>query len=302
MESSYISPGQITKRGMSTHKTGSAVSTCAVPQRLDNWSLVVAVNDDSVLHSTLLASPAIDSRCQVILKRGFKAATVAYNAGLSEAKAEIVVLAHQDVYLPADWRDNFEHALAQLALHDPHWGVLGVFGVTTPTKELSGYCYSTGLRATLGKPFDHPIPAESVDELLLVVRRSSGLRFDDNLQGFHLYGADICLQARKQGMTSYIIPAFCIHNSNGLKRLPVDFWRAYFFLHKKWRAELPIATCCTTITRWGGPALHKVVVDIRDAVLKSRKVGTRVSDVAALYRIMSRETRVGCEADPARQT
>ena len=39
-----------------------------------------------------------------------------------------------------------------------------------------------------------PARAATLDELLLVIRRDSPLRFDPSL-GFHMYGADICLQA-----------------------------------------------------------------------------------------------------------
>ena len=44
-----------------------------------------------------------------------------------------------------------------------------------------------------------PAQVATLDELLLIVKRDSGLRFDPEL-GFHLYGADICLQAIEQGL------------------------------------------------------------------------------------------------------
>ena len=44
-----------------------------------------------------------------------------------------------------------------------------------------------------------PARVATLDELLLIVRRDAGLRFDPDL-GFHLYGADICLQASEQGL------------------------------------------------------------------------------------------------------
>ena len=44
-----------------------------------------------------------------------------------------------------------------------------------------------------------PARVATLDELLLVVRRDSPLRFDPEL-GFHLYGADLCLQAAERGL------------------------------------------------------------------------------------------------------
>lgn len=254
----------------------------------DRWSLVVAVNDEGVLRETLLASPAIDSKCQVITKRGFKSAGLAYNAALAEADNDIVVFAHQDVYLPGDWSRNLHQAVGQLATMDPTWGVVGVFGVTRATEpEYRGHCYSTGLKAVLGKSFSAPIEAQSLDELVLVVRRSSGLSFDDELPGFHLYGTDICLRAATKGLRTYIVPAFCVHNSNGVKYYPVEFWRAYFHLRKKWWPQLPIITCCTTITKWCLPAIKSMFRDCVDTVFRLRNVGSRVNDVTTLYRSLS---------------
>lgn len=252
------------------------------------WSLVVAANDEAVLRHTLLASPVIDSNCQVVINRGYRNAGEAYSAGLAQAKNEIVVFAHQDVYLPADWMRSVRLSLDQLADHDPHWGALGVFGVSEgPRPANTGFCYSTGLRSIVGASFHRPIQAHSLDELVLIVRRSSGLAFDTTLPGFHLYGADICMQAESLGMKSYIIPAFCIHNSNGVRHFPADFWRAYLAMRRKWSARLPIRTCCTTITRLGFPAIKAMLCDLRDALLGSRQLGTRVDDPQSLYKNIS---------------
>src|SRR5271157_1820011 len=97
------------------------------------WSLVVAANDETVLRRTLLASPAIDSNCQVVIKLGYRNAGCAYNAGLAQAKNEIVVFVHQDVYLPAEWMPSVRISLDRLAKDDPDWGVLGVFGTSQAT-------------------------------------------------------------------------------------------------------------------------------------------------------------------------
>jgi hypothetical protein len=248
------------------------------------WSLVVAVNNERVLQNTLLASPAIDSGCQIVMKRGYKCAGEAYNSGLNDAENDIVVFAHQDVYLPVSWLVNLKLALGQLSLIDSKWGVLGSFGVTqSRPAEFRGYCYSTGLRRILGAPFPLPIAAQSLDELVLVVRRSSSLRFDSMLPGFHLYGTDICLQAKSQGLRSYIVPAFCLHNSNGIARLPADFWRAWFYLRHKWWRFLPVTTCCTTITWSCLPIAHRLAWEWRQS-LSHRMLGTRCEDSESLYK------------------
>lgn len=253
--------------------------------RLQAWSLIVAANDDEVLCRTLLASPAIDHRCQVITLRGYRSAAAAYNTGIQKARHEILVFAHQDVYLPEGWTANVERALAFLDTEDPHWGVLGIFGVADAGHAtLRGHCYSTGLRTILGAAFSAPQRASSLDEFLLVVRRSRGLRFDENLPGFHLYGTDICLEARSRGLNAYIIPAFCIHNSMGLKYFPIAFWRAYLYIRTKWPDQLPIVTCCTTVTKYCGPMLTQLTRDVKARLLSSRRPGIRSMEIDQLYR------------------
>jgi hypothetical protein len=241
------------------------------------------VNDDHVLESTLLASPAIAHGCQWIAKRGFASAGQAYNAGLDEARSDIVVFAHQDVFLPEAWLAGLGNALQQLALTDPQWAVLGSFGVTrSHPAEMRGYCYSTGLRRTLGAPFASPLPARTLDEFVLVVRKSSGLRFDEQLPGFHLYGADICLQAEARHLGSYILSAFCIHNANGIDRLPYAFWQSYLYLRRKWWHRLPVTTCCTTLTKGCLPIVRRLAGEMRNS-LRPRATGHRSDHVAALY-------------------
>jgi len=255
-----------------------------------NWSLIVAVNNESVLNGTLLASPAIDDQCQVILKRGYSCAGGAYNSGIADANHDLMVFAHQDIYLPRGWKADLGCALAQLEAQDPNWGAVGLVGMAVePSHAIAGYCYSTGLQRIVGKPFDKPVEVISLDEIVLVIRRSSGLCFDDALPGFHLYGTDLCLEARKRDLRSYAVQAFCIHNTNGIKQFPMDFWRAYLYLRRKWWDYLPVQTCCIKIERGCGQAIHQVAGDLAHRVLQPRKVGSRWEDISRLCQHVDRE-------------
>ena len=94
-----------------------------------------------------------------------------------------------------------------------------------------------------------PARVAMLDELLLVVRRDSGLRFDPAL-GFHLYGADICLQAREQGLAVVALAARCHHNSRSVG-LPEAFFASAEVFARKWSHRLPVATPCVVIDRGG---------------------------------------------------
>ena len=86
-----------------------------------NWAVIAAVNDEIVLKNNLLRSPDIGSASQVILKRGFDSAAKAYNSALMEAKCDILVFAHQDVYFPSQWISRLETWIHKLNSIDPNW-------------------------------------------------------------------------------------------------------------------------------------------------------------------------------------
>ena len=94
-----------------------------------------------------------------------------------------------------------------------------------------------------------PARVATFDELLLIVKRDSGLRFDPDL-GFHLYGADICLQASEQGLAVVALAAHCRHNWRSVG-LPEAFFASAQVFARKWRHRLPVATPCAIIDSGG---------------------------------------------------
>jgi hypothetical protein len=258
------------------------------PNGRPEFAVVVACNDDEVLQSNLMRSPEIGSIQEVIVRRGFRSASEAYNSGIDASEADVIVFAHQDVYLPDGWFRSLSASIKNIEAKDPSWGVIGLFGIAVNGGH-AGYVYSCGLQRVLGKPATEPVEVGSLDELVLIVRRSSGLRFDHKLPGFHLYGTDICLEAHRRRLKCYGVSNFCIHNSNGLNKLPGAFIGAVNFLKNKWREQLPIRTPCMVITRSGIPMLrHRLESFFR----RNKKSGRRCADPSALYRQLLAEKRV----------
>lgn len=214
--------------------------------------------------------------------RGFASAGAAYNAGIRESSGEVMVFAHQDVYLPDGWDQSLASALSQLCTTDPNWAVLGIFGIGSDGQP-RGHMYCTGLQKILGKPFNSPVPCDSLDEFVLILKRSACLTFDEQVPGFHFYATDICLQAQQAGLSSYIIPGFCIHNTQGMNFLPWSFWRGYLYMRRKWRQRLPIKTPCINITRWATPLVQHPLQSFYARYLKGEKPGQRVSDPRTFY-------------------
>ena len=247
------------------------------------WSLVAAVNNEHVLQTSLLSSPDVSSAADRHLMRDYPSAGAAYNDAIPECTGDVIIFAHQDVYLPPGWIEAVYREIEKVQGIDRNWGVLGVCGANTAGR-LVGHLYSTGIRGVFGQALDRPVAAVSLDEMVIVLRRASGLRFDPALPGFHLYGADICLEARRLGLSSFVISAFCVHNSNGINRLPLSFWRAYWRLRTKWQAELPVVTTCTSIYPDVARAGGEVLRGFAGGLFSRSTPGNRVEDPAALFR------------------
>jgi len=247
-----------------------------------NFTVISAVNDEDVLNRCLLRSPDIGLVAGLILQRGYADAAEAYNGAMANAKSGVIVLIHQDVYLPAGWFQQVEAAINRLAHADPHWGVLGVYGVTV-AGEFRGHLYCNANQCALGRPIQEPVEVGTLDEVVLIVRKDSGLQFDSGLKGFHLYGADICLAARERDLKIYVVPGFCIHNANGYGMFPRAFWRGYLYMRRKWKSRLPVKTPCIEIARSLWPVLRSALW--RFCWLKAKRVelARRVDDPAKLY-------------------
>jgi len=178
-------------------------------------------------------------------------AATALNNGLSKSDAEWAILVHQDVIIPGGWLNI---VLDELYNIDKEIIILGLVGVRENgsfvghIKDPHGHFYWGSL----------PSQVISVDEHLIIVRKSAGVIFDENNPGFHCYGTDICLEARKKGFRSIVIDAPVLHLSGG--NIDSSFITAADWLLNKWGKELNyiIPTCADLIYRIKFTNIHKL--------------------------------------------
>jgi hypothetical protein len=216
----------------------------------DNFTIVAAVNDMQVLQGNLFLSPGMkDDNIQLIIKRDRLSASLAYNEAVEEADNEIIIFVHQDVYFPETWFSDLKRSISYLEKEKISWGVLGCFGSRPGGAGGIGRVCTNGM-GLHGHEIDKPEPVQTLDEIVLVIRKSSGLRFDPTLPHFHLYGTDICMSAKDKGLVSYAMPAFCVHNTNQLVHLPKEFYNCYRHIKSRWSKYLPIYTSCIRISRF----------------------------------------------------
>jgi hypothetical protein len=250
------------------------------------FAIIAAVNDDAVFSSNLGRSPDLPDY-KVYPMRGHASASAAYNAAIDSTDEGIMVFLHQDIYLPAGWIETVAARIEAIEATDPNWGVLGVLGVDLAGRVV-GETYSSGLRKVVGQRLEQPVEVQSLDEIVLIVRRASGIRFDSELPGFHLYGTDICQIAWEAGKGCYAIDAFCIHNSCGIYMLPGAFWKAYKHLARKWALRCPLRTPCVSISPKLSALLKHRWYDLRRHLLRGSRPGERLADPVAVFETLQR--------------
>lgn len=235
------------------------------------FTIIAAVNRHDVLEGNLLRSPLAGmSEVQFIPAEGFSCAGKAYNSGMQRAKGDILIFAHQDVYIPCGWEVKLVAAMDQLEKVDKRWGVLGVFGIAE-SGALAGRAWSTGLNYEVKGQLPLPSPVQSLDELLLVVNTRRGLRFDENLPAYHLYGTDIVQESLRMGLGAYAIDAPVIHNSLPLVgRLDISYVKAYRYMQRKWKNRLPLLTPCCALTQIGWPLIKARYLNFPKRLIRQR--------------------------------
>jgi hypothetical protein len=212
-------------------------------------TFVACVNDDEQLGANLARSPCLTgtSPHELLVFRGAANAAEGLNAGIEQAHNELVVLVHQDVYLPEGWP---ERMVAQWRLAEKAGGVLGIAGVfgvldrRVPFDAIGRVVHRDRLLSHRALPSD----VDGLDELLMIVPRDTPLRVDGDL-GWHLYGTDLALQAQEKGLRAVVIDAPCHHNSL-TGRVPWKYRESERVLARKWEVLLPIHTNLSSIGSW----------------------------------------------------
>jgi hypothetical protein len=181
------------------------------------------------------------------------AAHTGLNRALLAARGAYVVLCHQDVRLIDDGRATLEARLAALTARDPHWALAGNAGGISAGRLALRISDPHGEDQHRG---ELPARAISLDENFIVVRRSARVGFSRDLDHFHLYGADLALQAEIAGRTAYVIDFHLRHLSPGRK--DASFHAAEQAFRTRWsRALRPrlMQTTCSLMRVSGGAQL-----------------------------------------------
>jgi len=252
------------------------------------FSVVAAVNSEQHMQRDLLASPTAIGKIYAV--RDAQTAGSAYNSGLDQCADSVVVLAHQDVYFPRGWEQRLIQAITQLERSAVPWAVIGVWGVQ-PDGQHVGRCWCSGGNQEHVGAIREPVEVASIDEIVIVLNQAAGLRFDENLPGFHLYATDIVLQAKQRGYKAFVIDAPVVHNSRPNPQVyDSHFFAAYRYMQKKWKDQLPVRTCTVPVTCWGWPLRKAWLKNEVNRLRGWKSGGARADDPSKLARILGYES------------
>jgi hypothetical protein len=165
----------------------------------------------------------------------------------SNSKKSLIVYIHDDVYLPKTWGPRFWNAYTEASKRGII-GVAGVFGVNgsrdSSSRTEHGELVDLQGKRLLSRP---PLPwqVRALDECVLAFPRTSPISPDPLLK-WHLYGADLCLQASEQGTAAVTLHAPIYHASNTVEP-PKAFWDSAAVFRSKWAKKLPIEVPCAII-------------------------------------------------------
>lgn len=204
-------------------------------------SFVVCMSNPEVFHNNLNASPCLGKGTphELIVVQKAPSAADGFHLGLEKAKNEYMVLVHQDMYFPKNWPKRF---VKQFRLAESRFGKVGVAGVCGATRDNGRTRIHASVvdRHRLLMQGALPAKVETLDEVVIGVRKDTSLRMDPGL-GFHLYAADLCLLAKQNNEAAVAIDNLCFHNSL-LGEIPKGFHDSASFFRNKWKDFLPVAT------------------------------------------------------------
>lgn len=178
------------------------------------------------------------------------------NKMITAARGKYIILCHQDVELKFDKIDVLEKRIQEVEALDPNWGIISNAGGLHLKKSIERVSH-----------IDHeinegPFPCKvwSVDENFMLIKKSANLSFSKNMNGFHMYGTDICIIANIIGYNAWVVDFHLFHKSNG--NMNESFYRNKKELINKYNKVLRsryIRSTCTKVYISGSKTLSKIM-------------------------------------------
>ncbi len=195
----------------------------------------------NLLASTCVGDPAnqlvvVDDRDQL----AFRVRAAAINAGVRAAIHDLLVIVHEDVYLPDGWHPRLEARLAELEQFDPAWAVVGVSGWDESGK-IVGHSRHLNVSLDSFRSGCRWIRASGLDDHVVIVRRCEGFSADESSPGHRGHATDLVQSANRASRFSYVLDVPTVHRwrdaTGRLIRRALDSPKAQDEFYSAYRAE-----------------------------------------------------------------
>jgi len=220
-------------------------------------SIITCTKNNSLFEnlSTNIES-TIDCQHEIIKidnSAGYLSISEAYNKGLEKAQYEIIVLVHEDILFHTP---SWGKILIDKFKFIPEIGCLGIAGALLKTKSPSAW-WDAGTNNLIMNLIQHDGKRKSlicegwveedllkevavVDGVLMVLKRSTGFRFDTGIPGFHCYDLNLSIQLRLNGYKVFVTKEILIEHYS-LGSINKSWVNSTSILHKKYNDYLPIS-------------------------------------------------------------
>ncbi len=219
-------------------------------------------NNNEELNSMLLPSFSMldKSTCNIILinafKEGYKSAAEAYNKTIKKHMNEIgdiLFFCHQDIAF--DNVDFLQNIISELT-ENPNQ-IIGFAGINTNGTVLSNLQYQENKQFITRNQIKSKEKVVTLDECCFATSKTvyQKLKFDEYVcNHWHLYAVEICYNAKRNGIPSYVMPDIIFHKKNNKGGMYTDkyFLKSLWRLVKKYKKDFdyiyaPCYICSTNL-------------------------------------------------------
>jgi hypothetical protein len=163
---------------------------------------------------------------------------------IAHAEGDYIVIIHDDVSFEGLTSNILYNAISEIVLKNKTASLFGIAGISSNSRKGLGHFHDLNGEQKWG--FDKDRLVSSLDECFLVIKAGYGLNVSDELEGYHFYGTDLCINAIRLGLSSYVIDYPILHKSGGTLNEEFFLARDRFQHHlKKVYSNSLIKTTCT---------------------------------------------------------
>jgi hypothetical protein len=162
---------------------------------------------------------------------------------LKRALGRYIIVVHQDVRC-IDTIKTMDECIADLNTNHSRWAICGNAGAMGYHRDIVHITYPKHQEIY---PGHLPIEVHSLDENMLIINSSTNICISPDLKGFHLYGTDLCINAKFLGYQCFIIRFMVQHLSKGNLR-DLKTYRRYFI--DRYGEKIPAGFIQTTCTNF----------------------------------------------------